>query len=370
MKLLLLPGAAIIGPAVPGLIWYNRSTMDATPLMGSAMRRPRRKIMDAATPLIHIGYHKTASTWLQKQIFYPQHAGFYAPFHSRDIQKEIVAPNSFDFDPEVCRRLYAPAIEQARASGMTPVFSAERLSGHPYSGGFDSQMIADRLLQIFPKGKVLIVIREQKSIIRSAYIQYIKRGGAATLKTFLDRANLIGAVPLFSLDFYKYHRLISYYHQLYGQENVLVLPYELLVADRKQFVGEVQAFCGLTQTESFWTEGLAQGTINKSPSGLESQLIRLLNHIVGPRNDFNRHSLLPLPEKRVRKIHGGIKRAGKLVPKVLHTTLTNRMRASIAAAAGDTYRESNAISSELIGRDLGAYGYEVQGVTQLAALPA
>ena len=32
------------------------------------------------TPLIHIGYHKTGTSWLQKHVFLNEEAGFSTPF--------------------------------------------------------------------------------------------------------------------------------------------------------------------------------------------------------------------------------------------------------------------------------------------------
>ena len=51
-----------------------------------------------------------------------------------------------------------------------PVISHERLSGYPHSGGHDSKEIAHRLAAVFPNAKVVIVIREQKSMILSNYL--------------------------------------------------------------------------------------------------------------------------------------------------------------------------------------------------------
>ena len=74
--------------------------------------------------------------------------------------------------------------------------SFPRLSGHPYSGGYDSRMIADRVAEVFPEARILIVIREQRSMIVSTYKQYVNAGGEARLSTSSSRRSSgSGACP-------------------------------------------------------------------------------------------------------------------------------------------------------------------------------
>lgn len=66
---------------------------------------------------------------------------------------------------------------RAAESDSTPVLSAERLSGNPHSGGYDSLQTAKRLHRLFPQAKVLVVVREQTEEILSCYNQYVRAGG-------------------------------------------------------------------------------------------------------------------------------------------------------------------------------------------------
>ena len=69
--------------------------------------------------------------------------------------------------------------------GLSPVVSFERFSGNPFSGGYDSKEIADRLVQVFPDARVLVVVREQRSMIVSTYKQYVREGGALPPSKFM-----------------------------------------------------------------------------------------------------------------------------------------------------------------------------------------
>ena len=97
----------------------------------------------------------------------------------------LIYPNALDFSPQICKKYFYPKLLEATTGGLIPVLSYERLSGNPHSGGYDSKEIANRLVQVFPDAKILIVIREQKDIILSTYKQYIIEGGACTVKRYL-----------------------------------------------------------------------------------------------------------------------------------------------------------------------------------------
>jgi hypothetical protein len=121
--------------------------------------------------------------------------------------------------------------------GLLPVVSNERLSGHPSSGGYDSKEIADRLAAVFPEGKVLIVIREQRSVIQSVYKQYVLAGGPSPFGRFVDApADPADRVPAFDFRFYEYHHLIRHYQDRFGGGSVRVLAYETFVQDPAEFV--------------------------------------------------------------------------------------------------------------------------------------
>jgi hypothetical protein len=89
----------------------------------------------------------------------------------------LVRARPFDFDAATVRSEFEPMLADAEREGLLPIVSFPRLSGHPYSGGYDSRPIADRIAQVFPEARILIVIREQRSTIVSTYKQYVHAGG-------------------------------------------------------------------------------------------------------------------------------------------------------------------------------------------------
>lgn len=198
-----------------------------------------------ATPLIHIGYHKTGTTWLQNHLFSRADAGFVVPFDRKTaLQHALISPSPLMFDAAECRAFLRPSVDRLLAAGCIPVISSESLSGEINSGGWQAKEMADRIKSVFPDARVLVVIREQKSMILSSYTMYLRGHGLASLKDFLDPPRPALGQPFFSLDYLNYDRLIAYYQTLFGRDRVLALPYELLAGRAEEFSGAILRFAG------------------------------------------------------------------------------------------------------------------------------
>jgi len=120
--------------------------------------------------LIHVGFHKTGTTWLQKHLF-ASHSDVFTPLnHNKNrLSKKFVTGDDgyvlspFDYNEEAIRdELQSYIFEDQMDPTKVKVISHERLSGHPHGAALDSKVIAERLKRTFPKAKILIVIREQK----------------------------------------------------------------------------------------------------------------------------------------------------------------------------------------------------------------
>jgi hypothetical protein len=309
-------------------------------------------------PLIHIGYHKTGTTWLQRCVFTRPETGFGALDEHSDIHDHIVFPHGLDFDAKTCRAHFQPKFDEIVASGKVPVLSAERLCGNPHSGGYDSKEIADRLADTFPDGKVLIVLREQKSIILSTYKQYIRAGGPCKIKQYLyppERGK--SRLPLFDFEHFKYHRLVAYYQTRFGTDNVLVLPFEIFRSAPRDFVAPILRFAGV-QLDDAAVDALPFGEKeNEGLSGFAVAMKRRLNPLV-QQDRLNPGVLFPIhkAESMLKKTVGAV---DYLVPRTISRAMERRLKTVVSEAVGNRYKESNARTSELIGMDLAAFGYDV-----------
>ena len=132
---------------------------------------------------LHIGLHKTATTYLQNKVF----AGG-ENFHllSRPYTQLNHAFNKLQYANDSLYNEEDMLAEVQKLSGKKILVSDEMLSGQPYYNYINRSMIARRLKSIFSDATVIIFIRGQHDIVLSMYSQWIKAlGGTETLNSFL-----------------------------------------------------------------------------------------------------------------------------------------------------------------------------------------
>jgi sulfotransferase family protein len=312
-------------------------------------------------PLLHIGFQKTASTWLQDKVFESAAVGFGTFGGEAAVKREIIAPDDLEFDAAACREAFAGELEAVQASGLVPVLSAERLSGDMLYGAYDGARLADRLVGTFPEARVLIVVREQRSMLFSTYQQYVKVGGLLELRDYLRRASKSHPWPC-DLRRYEYDRLIGRYHELFQAERVLALPYELFQSDPIGFVHRIAEFGGAAPDEGA-VEGLKFGKVmNRSLPASTIAAKRRLNWLV--RERMNPWAPIEGKGRAGRRLTKMARSFGRSAPDRLTARIELRMRETIAETVGDRYRASNARTSAMIGLDLAEFGYDAKPATR------
>ena len=295
--------------------------------------------------VVHIGFHKTATTWLQSEVF-PHHAGLLpylkGPVWDDPYLRCVVADSDRRFDPQRAREAYESGLERLGnpAPGAVVVLSAERLSGHAASGGYDTVRIARRLHETLPEAKVLIVLRSQVDMIESEYRQLVGEGYRGRLSS-LWLSDAWKRVQ-FDLEHYEYDTLVREYHRLFGPENVAVFTYELLIADRPRFLDRLAAFFGVAPFE------LDQVSAKEVHPGLPNRgiaMLRLLNH-------FRRTELNPFPTVDIGVWwRGPIVAVSRLLPKRKHL-----IPAAKRKELAQRYEESNRrLAALLPDEDLGPF---------------
>ena len=241
--------------------------------------------------LIHPGFHKTGTTWLQKQIF-SNTKYFNLLFDHREVDRIFIRDHDFDYSAEDARRSVQ---ERLKATGgcKINVISSENLSGLIFTGSRDSRILAERLADACGPAKILFTSRAQLSITRSIYIQYVKRGGSLSIERFLDYEPDFGYF-WFHETVLHFHKLVEYYARLFGSENVAVLPQELLAHDRAGYLQALMTF--VSDVPEINGADLPTGKregVSPPASGL--WLMRLGNHFLpGPLNPNATSRLRPI----------------------------------------------------------------------------
>lgn len=227
--------------------------------------------LSARAPVFHVGFPKAGSTSLQWQVFpylegvtnlglYPKNgpapeAGVTVPClvdkSVRRFYKEMFMRDGMTFDLERVKGLLANIT--ADVGDTIPVFSNERATGVMFSYP-DATVKAERLHRVFgPDLRIVIVVREQRAILAAQYRDWPfdslnPRKGKPL--GFEDWLTSLRQQAYFSfLEVVKYDRLISVYRELFGADNVLILPLELLGSDKPRFAALLGGFIGVEPTQ-------------------------------------------------------------------------------------------------------------------------
>lgn len=297
--------------------------------------------------LIHVGYHKTGTSWLQRHWFGDPARGF-ARVSTHDLR--IPDPDPLCFDAEALRRGYAPRLAAARAGGGVPVISSERLSGNPHSGGYDRKEIAERLARVFPQARILIVLREQRAAILSSWLQYVRVGGTCPLREYVFPEQ-DGRLPMFRIEHFFYDRLIALYQRLFGAPNVRVELYERLRDEPESFAASVARFAGVEVPHDLPFQRRENRGLHALAIGLRRRLNPLLR-----RDSVNGRSpwctpLLALPGR------GLVAAVERLVPRSLGEPWQRAWQRWLAERLEGVFRASNRETAALTGLDLERHGY-------------
>ena len=307
--------------------------------------------------LIHIGYHKTASSFLQKEVFSSEKL----PFNLLErelVIREIVKKNLFFFDIENTRK----ALVQNFDANKVNVISLENLVGNPHSGGYAGYDNFLKLKLLFPDAKIFVCIREQNSMILSTYKQYVKSFGTLSLKRYLHQTEKgSNVLPAFDLKHFCYDGLINTYKEGFGKENVLVLPFEILNTNAEQFLGQLFEFTGISaacvQVVNF------QKKRKPAMPNLTLSVKRRYNRVF-TRTRVNPHGWFAFSTQTDTFPFKAIAFLERKLGKQFQKKSDNKQLRIIDKAVADFYAESNRRTIELINVDLTTYNYNCNGLSE------
>jgi len=249
---------------------------------------------------IHIGYPKTATTTLQEYLF-PNHReliylrpdGKNLPFFNDIVfsRESYVKNNLSYYEKELKIRLkndkskYIYSEESLTSFGMYFRF-------YPvlYTWTIDPNTIARKLKTIFgdsgvfKKQKIIITIREQKSIIKSMYAQvynmvFKRFRQTSSFERFLKYS--FENKDQFILDTIDYNSVIKTYEELFGKENICILVFEELKQDKASFIKKLTDFMDIDYNEAIRLMENKHTNKRSSSSGVYQSDERRITEILG-----------------------------------------------------------------------------------------
>jgi len=216
--------------------------------------------------IVHVGLHKTGSTWLQQEVLPNLVDVAYLP--GRPARRWLAGI--------VSGAPVAPTFDPPRAP--TVVWSSEELAGFLWDP-IDPEVAAQRLASALPGASILLFTREPEAWRSSVYAQYVNEGG------YRSTASFWAAVPV-ACTGTEPERVIEAFQRSFAV--VHVLRYEDVRADAGAVAERVAALCGTTLRAP-----VSAQVHNRSLSRPVRQVLRVWNRLFR-RSRFNPSPLLPM----------------------------------------------------------------------------
>ncbi|NCC71665.1 hypothetical protein EOM09_08895 [bacterium] len=219
--------------------------------------------------ILHVGAHKTATTFLQDKLFINlKNTYCHIRKHKfnlaleRDNKKTNPIYQFYDFD-EVLRfdektlkefkeklHSYLNQIEEKNI-----IISAEGLVGTLHNAYSNNKQYVTLLKNLLPEAKIVLVIRKEDDWFQSVYNQLvIKKDRYISLKTFLgyrngdfQKRNYFGHYfkATFDVKSLNWLKILNNFTEDFGNENVLLLPYEMFKETPNIFLEHFYTFTNI-----------------------------------------------------------------------------------------------------------------------------
>ena len=263
--------------------------------------------------------------------------------------RRLLSSASFDKDD------FLRELARGRASDERLILSNESLSGSFWNTS-DVETVATNLASSFPKARVIIILREQMSYLRSVYAFCVTKGRHMPRFGRFVEDNLDDLTRRLAYD-----RLVEIYHERFSRTNVLVIPYEKLSSDPSGFLNDIKRFCAMELVHD--APKVRMNASIQDTKVLET--IRRINRVTHPLVDFENgvKALFDTRNRSLRRqwehvsVQALVNRVAESFPqREEHRFLIPDAVESILVGA---IRESNHRAASLLDWSPSAYGYLV-----------
>ena len=307
---------------------------------------------------VHIGFCKTGTKALQGSVFAKLdelHLWGNGPLEwelnnaaqqrAIELLGEMMRSDTWDASDPKWDELRAGAVAH---DGRISFASYEPLSGRFYNPRRDGVETLRRLHELFPTLRVVLVIREQRSIVRSSYADYVEIGGPASRDRFVN-GGVVEPTTLLYDDF------VGKLQAILGHSNVKVLLYEQFVKAPAAFFDELASFTGISEIVELAQSGSKRVHVSQPESSLT--VLRYVNRC------FLRSELQDRPmfasTTMARMCYSGVERVVSPIARKLRSDAPT-FDEWIPRSVADRLAASNAALAARCNLPLEEYGYLIR----------
>ncbi|WP_164916950.1 sulfotransferase domain-containing protein [Leeuwenhoekiella palythoae] len=286
---------------------------------------------------VHIGYPKSASTTLQKNVFEVHseilnlglfgtenigkdtynisNSNIYLNDSSlRNFYDTITSSHSIEYSKsnvlEQMQGIFKKYIMDCEGKKKATVFSHELLTSVNFSHP-DIGLKATRIKEVFPNAKIIIVIRNQIDFLLSQYRDQpfdprnFSCGRHVKPDKWIEIA-LKNDLPL--LKSLKYNEVVKLYFELFSKDNVKVLHFEDLILDKHRFATDLSSFMNISLEETI--DSLNKEKQNDGTTHYHNVFRRILRKypiVFNISKNIPKNFLIPIKNTIERKMQRGRK---------------------------------------------------------------
>lgn len=224
--------------------------------------------------VIHIGYHKTGSTMLQKHVFPLLQGVSYLgkSYAHTSLENQIFSVLSeTSGSPFKSPDIWELLVSHPCYKENQPILlSWEGLVGSPWPDSYrSSRLIADRLYSLFGNDlKIIITIREHISLLKALYKHSIAEGSTLSFSSFLMNKDFFDPRAI------AFSPLLRHYIDLFSARNILLISNEQLFTYPSLVLRLIQDFSSAT---SLGNAHIPDYKIRTGPTGSFLALLRIIN---------------------------------------------------------------------------------------------
>jgi len=301
---------------------------------------------------IHIGHHKTGSTFFQNKVM-PKIEIFKLPSAKKangETNQEfkqawidLVTQSDLNFDFNRIKKEFNKLDYNC--------LSNEAFLGYGSLESGACNLIkhsAKRLFKLFGETKILLVIRNQETWVKSLYFDDIEYGYTCNFKKWIEIKKQRN-----QLDWCKYSKIIKVYSEIFGSKNIHVLLFENLFNKKKNIKTLFSFFKQFGVDENTLKKIDFTTKINYGMGDLTYKVALFLNRVIGTRANFANGLI------QKKWYHNGIP---------FFDNLSNKINKSKPKIEFEGYKEiihqlyakDNSLTSKLINVNLKNYGYCIE----------
>ncbi|WP_035711981.1 hypothetical protein [Salibacterium aidingense] len=223
------------------------------------------------TIYVHIGFHKTATSFLQRCIYPNMQSVRYVKYGK--LKQELYDLRLKKLSDEHVKQIREKVLKFYKKKPL--LISYEGLSGSPFSQkrSKNNIRVLEDIRRVFPEEEfdvhIIVGIREQVNLLASLYVQYVHQGGVKKPEDHLRDLENQGI-----LDHYHYDYYLGKVEELFGSDHYHLLIYEQFKSETDKHMLDLLRYMGEEEIPPYENE-----QVNRSYGTMQVALGRRVNYL-------------------------------------------------------------------------------------------